>query len=251
MIERLEAETIDLDLVARKLAVAGEYHRLVDGIRRVRLIQSCLADLAQAADTLEALEWQINSPRGVGTERRAAIENALLSTAVILYCRAASTVGKKGERGSIDIRSRLTPPQLADHEHLTRLRNRAIAHVYTTEDLEGEPWHVEAAFLYQTGGGFKLGVLSNRLQIEPVTVATAARQIPVAHAILRTMFEQREGRLADLLNGSLADPTVLSALASSGFDLGERIGSAGAAVTALAAIDIGEARELTRRRPRR
>jgi hypothetical protein len=83
--------------IARDLDGDPNYRRLAASIRKAGLAQSCRGDISQSQTCCDALEVLLGNPRKVGTMSRAATENALLVTAVLLYAlglpqRAAAEV---------------------------------------------------------------------------------------------------------------------------------------------------------------
>lgn len=74
-----------------------------------------------------------------------------MRTAVTLYERATNAAGKRGERGSVKIADKLTTEQLADHSALVDLRQKTFAHVYVSEEIDGQVWHRDLLFAVESG----------------------------------------------------------------------------------------------------
>jgi hypothetical protein len=154
----------DARCMERLLSTDGKHTRLASVIRKASLAQSCAGDLAQALTCCEALQALLASPRKNGTLERGAVESSLLMNGILLYARATSTNSGKGERGSIHITAHLTPDQLSDHNILIKIRNRALAHVYSQGELDGVDWHTEKFFFVETDSGWKPAGVSKRVQ---------------------------------------------------------------------------------------
>jgi hypothetical protein len=190
----------DLRAIASDIEGKPEYRRLQSLISKAATTQSCVSDLMQASTCCDALDEVLPSPRKVGTLNRAATEAALLQTAVLLYERATAAAGKRGERGSISIAQELTSEQLADHKAIVQLRQRAVAHVYVGEDIEGTVWHRNILFAVEFNGTWQTAVAANRVQFDRVTFGRLKRQIPVATKLMTARFHQHLARLTNLLN---------------------------------------------------
>ena len=190
----------DLRGLASNLDGQPAYRRLRSVIERAARTQSCVSDLTQAHLCCDALDELLPSPRKVGTLTRSATEAALLQTAVVLYERGTAAAPKQGERGSISIVEQLTPKQRLDHDALVLLRQRAIAHVYVGEAIEGEIWHRDLLFAVEMEGAWKAAAASNRVQFNRATFDRLKRQLPVAVALLTTRFHEHLNRLTAMLN---------------------------------------------------
>ncbi|MGI8611532.1 MAG: hypothetical protein ACR2KH_04575 [Sphingomicrobium sp.] len=142
----------------------------------------------------------MSSVRRKGTLTRSATEASLLQTAVLLYERATSAAGKRGERGSISIVGHLSDQELIDHHSLVNLRQRALAHVYVDEAIEGKVWHRDLLFAVEIGQAWKPAAASHRVQFDGTILEQLKRQIPVATAILTRRFHEHINKLTHLLN---------------------------------------------------
>jgi hypothetical protein len=190
----------DLRTLAAELQGRGEFRRLRSAIERVVRVQSCVSDLAQATTCCDALDDLLASARRKGTLTRSATEASLLQTAVSLYERATSAAGKRGERGSVSIANHLSGEQLEDHRALVHLRQRALAHVYAGEAIEGQVWHRDVLFAIKTEQAWKPAAASNRIQFDGTTFARLKRQVPLAATILTRRFHEHLNQLTTLLN---------------------------------------------------
>jgi hypothetical protein len=228
---------VDLQMLTERLASSAATRPVLRKLRGASLAQSCTADLAQAQtclDLITSLPALIGSAAGA---ERVAIEGALTMSASELYNRATSGNSGRGERGSIAIHEKLTPGQLEDHEAISRVRNRAMAHVYADEPLADDiSWHSEFAFAVATKEGWRPGIASNRVQVSPVTVARLRRQVPVARELMMEIFRSRMSVLTDFLNSIDMDPGLWSECI---FDAERRFGSAVAVAGILGAMDQG------------
>jgi hypothetical protein len=197
----------DLRGMARDLGDDPVYRRLATTIGKAARAQSCASDLAQARTAYESLDALLASPRKKGSIERSATENALLMTAVLLYARATSTSGGKGERGSIDISSKLNDGQLLDHKALVDVRNRALAHVYSREPVADDLWHADQLFLVETEQGWKPAAATKRYQFHRPTLDRLHRQVPVASELVTETFHKHTNRITELLS---SNPVELS-----------------------------------------
>jgi hypothetical protein len=230
--------------MAAELEADPQYAKLGYAVRSALVAQSCVADIRQAVDCCAALRSVLGSPRKIGTIERLTIESSLLANAVMLYARATATAAKDGERGAIKITPKMTTEQRADHDILVTIRNRALAHVYTAEPIDGELWHQAVLFAVETEGtGWRPAAGSRRVQNNLSTLERLERQLPVAHAMLTAKSRKRIDAITGMLND---DPLPLATFERFQFDPVERFGSAEAVQTILRGQAVGEASALTR-----
>ena len=168
-----------------------------------------------------------------------------MTMAVMLYARATSTSGQKGERGSIQITSRLSDEQLIDHRALIATRNRALAHVYANEDVGGRRWHNAAVLLLWEEAGWRPGAASNRIQLDRQLLARLTRQLPIATAIVAASADKRFGQLAAGVSAAMADETLLAILDRCRLNLVAFFGTVEAARAAVASATAEPRRGLT------
>lgn len=232
----------DVRRIARDLGDDPAYKRLSTVIRKALVAQSCVSDLAQSRTTYEALDVLLPSPRKQGTMERSATENALLMTAVLLYARATSTSGSRGERGPIDVSSKLDDAQLSDHKALLEVRNRALAHVYSREAVADDVWHDDHLFLVETDRGWKPGAVTKTFQFHRATLDRLHRQVPVAHKLVTEIYHKHTNRLTDLLS---SNPVEMALFEKNLFDPVSFFGSVQGVLNALAGMPRGSAMGLT------
>lgn len=173
---------------------------------------------------------------------RAATENALLMTAVLLYARATSTSGGRGERGPIDISSKLDATQRAAHEALLEVRNRALAHVYARAPVADDIWHDDLLFLVETDRGWRPGAATNRIQFHKPTLDRLRRQLPVAERLITEIFHKRIDQVSEMMT---AHPVERKIFERNLFDPVPFFGSERAVMDALAGMPFGSAMGLT------
>lgn len=212
----------DLRAIASEIGGQPEYSRVRTAIEQAARAQSCVSDLSEAETCIEALDEMLASIRRRGTTTRLATEAALLRTAVTLYERATAAGGKKGERGSIQIRDHLTAEQAEDHDELVNLRHRTLAHVYTGERSGGDVWHHEELFLIERGGPWKAAFASRRIQFHGQTFRRLKRQVPVALELVQRRFHDRLAKMSAILTD---EPLPLAVFERHLFDPVERFGS--------------------------
>ena len=212
----------DLLAMVEEIADRSEYARLRTVVREAATAQSCVSDLAEAETCIIALSELRGSVRGSGKMTKTATEAALLRTAATLYERATAAGAKRGERGSIQIRDRLTDCQREDHDAIVRLRQRSLAHVYVGEELDGDIWHQDHLFLIEQGGPWIAAHASKRIQWHPSTFKRLQRQIPVALALVQERFHTKLGKMHRILE---THPLPLALFEKHIFDPVERFGS--------------------------
>ncbi len=232
----------DLNGLATELESDPNYKGVVAIIRKAAVAQACVGDLSQAQSCCEALDDLLASPRKQGTMTRSTTEAALLQSAVILYARATATAGKMGERGSVQVTKKLTPEQLADHQFLVRVRNRAIAHVYGDEPIEGEIWHRHEMFLVEVDRVWQPAGATKRFQFHKKTFDRLKRQIPVAHGLVTNAFHRHLNKLVAAMN---ANPIPLEAFERHLFNPVERFDGVQGAKSVLAGKATGHISFLT------
>ena len=233
---------IDLVAVATSLRSVGKFPRLAASIRRASLVQSCLADVKQAIDAIEALDALLASRRGEGTDRRIATEASLLTAALLLYARATSTGGGSDERGAFDILPRLNESEITDHRQLLDLRNRAVAHVLPNGAIASLVWHNETVMLVDTGNGWVAGAATKRVQTDKTTTNCLRRQLKRAETILKAAARERFNALTKEVGEAFSHPEVVDIMGASFFDLETFLGSREAVAQAIGGIKKGEAR---------
>lgn len=226
----------DLRALAAELREQEEYRRLWTSIERAARTQSCVSDLAQAQSCCDALDDLLPSARRKGTLTRSATEASLLQTAVLLYERATAAAGKRQERGSVSIVEHLSVEQLADHAALVGLRQRAIAHVYVGEAIDGQVWHRDLLFAIENEGAWKPAAASHRVQFDGPTFARLKRQVPVARAFLTERFHEHLNKLTAILNNN---PVPVALFEKHRFDPAKMFGSAESARAVLVGQQVG------------
>lgn len=189
----------NLGAIAMEIRDKPDYRKIGRTIDRVIRSQSCVADLMEASTCIEVLTGIRGSPEGAGSTERLAVEASLMRTAVTLYERATAAGAKRKERGSIQIRDRLSAAEHEDHDALVSLRHRTFAHVYTGEEVDEEVWHSELVFAMEVGPTWAPGCGTKRVQFAPKTFARLVRQLPVAREKVRERYLENIGTLAEIL----------------------------------------------------
>ncbi len=205
----------DVRGIANDLGDDPAYRKVATTIRKMAVAQSCASDLAQAQTCCETLDTLLASPRKKGTLERSATEHALLMNAVLLYARATSTSGGRGERGSVGVSSKLTEGQRLDHEAIVAVRNRALAHVYSHEIVGDDLWHDDRLFLVETQDGWKAAAATRRVQFSRLTLDRLLRQVSVARSIVTEAFHKHTNALTELLT---SNPVELALFEKNLFD---------------------------------
>ncbi len=223
----------DLGALAEDLAARGEKPRLVHIIRQAVNAYSCLVDLRLAADFTSALVDIRTGFRGAGTDRRAIIETALLTSAVSAYARATITQSQHGDRGGFDIRDQLDAEQLSDHQLLVDVRNQVLAHVYPGREVSGSIWHeVALAAVENADGGWFPALISNRLNRDDAAMSRLQRMLPIATGIIQAAAQKRVTKAMEMLRHETSPKELGRYFLDYPFDPIRFTGSLEAAVTA-------------------
>ena len=193
---------VNLSSLAEQLEKTGKDRQLRMALKQAWRAQSCLGDLTQAKDSCSVLRNIIGRPRKSDTPELLTTERALLTMAVILYARATSTSGQKGERGSIQLdRSKLTKEQWADHQSLLDVRNQALAHVYSSQEVGSYLWHRELLFAVELKAGrWKTASATNQVSFHAATLERLERMLPIAHELIMERFQKRMLAISARLN---------------------------------------------------
>jgi hypothetical protein len=118
--------TFNLTALSERLFTEQRLLPLAGCIRRARDLRSLTVDLEIARESLDALDVVWGTPTANNDFTAGTIESALLNNALVLYVRATKTTSD--ERGTFDLRSRVSEDEKAVHEELVDLRDKAIAH---------------------------------------------------------------------------------------------------------------------------
>ncbi|MBN8848768.1 MAG: hypothetical protein J0I73_11820 [Sphingomonas sp.] len=198
---------LDLLRLASDLRARGTHGSFTGPLRKAATAQSCLADLRQAGHCCEV--FRSTEHPGREDEYSAAhrtVQQSLLMMAVSLYSRATHSTGQYGERGAIQVSSRLPPQLLADHAAVVALRNKAMAHVYFAEDHEDGVWHDQFLFAIQDlEKGWLPGSATRTTQTRPKTLLRLERLIPEAGGILSRQFQKHLQTAMNAFNAASVD----------------------------------------------
>lgn len=191
----------DLGALADELAKRGDV-KLRALMTQAWRVQSCLGDIRQAIDCMDALTALVDRPKSEDTAARLATERALMTTIIMLYARATSTSTGKGERGSIQLdKDRLSASEWADHTAIVDVRNQAMAHVYTSRSLNDHDWHREKFFAVHIGDGvWKPASATNQTGYHQATADRLSRMLPVAQRELKAKFDKRMAAVSKMIN---------------------------------------------------
>jgi hypothetical protein len=192
----------NLSALIGKLEKLGKYGELRNVLVTAWRAQSCLADLRQSQDCYDVLEGILKRPRSDDNPELLTTERALLMTAIMLYARATSTSGQRGERGSIQLeRGKLTSEQWKNHQALVEVRNQALAHVYPSQQVGGFQWHREIVFAIERPSGmWEAASASNQVSYHKETVERLGRMLPVAKLIVKEKFQKRLAGVTSKIN---------------------------------------------------
>ena len=200
----------NLAAVADELASRGNV-KLRAIVTQAWRAQSCLGDLRQASDCADVLHDMLKRPTEQDTPVLLTVERSLLTNAIMLYARATSTNGDKGERGSIQLsEKKLTPEEWEDHNAILDVRNQAMAHVYGSRKLSDHDWHRSIFFAVDAGGGrWKPASASNQTSFHADTFARLERMLPVALREVKTKFHERMEAVAKVVNADVKGAALL------------------------------------------
>jgi hypothetical protein len=194
----------NLTLLAAELEKRSKNKQLRMSLKQAWRAQSCLGDLCQALDSCRILRDIVGRPGDQDTPELLTTQRALLSLAINLYARATSTNGQKGERGSIQLdRSKLSVAEWQDHQTLLNVRNQALAHVYSSQQLGNYQWHREMFFAVQlSNGSWKAASATNQIGFHMDTFERLERMIPVANKFVMEKFQKRMATVSAQINNN-------------------------------------------------
>lgn len=194
----------NLMAVAEELAGRGDV-RLRAIVTQAWRAQSCLGDLRQASDCADVLRDMLKRPFEQDTPAPLTIERSLLANAIMLYARATSTNGHKGERGSVQLsEKKLTSGEWEDHNAILDVRNQAMAHVYGSRKLSKHVWHRSVFFAVEAGDGrWRPASASNQTSFHADTFTKLDRMLPVAIREVKTKFHERMEAVANVVNADV------------------------------------------------
>lgn len=191
---------VDIQSLGEALEKEVGKTKLTKAIRLALLYQSCHADLRIAADGLRALLQLIPSPRKIGTPERMATETALLMQSVILFVRATTGKGGMGQRGSINIVSKLDSGLQSAHKLILNVRNRALAHVYHGEKFGERIWSEQAILLMEKGDSFHPMATTRTAQVDQEVINSLGRLLPAATEIVSNGSRDYLNKVVESLN---------------------------------------------------
>lgn len=200
----------NLSAVADELAGRGDV-RLRAIVTQAWRAQSCLGDLRQASDCADVLRDMLKRPYEHDTPALLTIERSLLANAIMLYARATSINGHKGERGSIQLsEKKLTLSEWADHNAILDVRNQAMAHVYGSRKLSDHGWHRSIFFAVDAGEGrWQPASASNQTSFHANTFAKLDRILPVAIREVKAKFHERMEAVTKVVNADVKAAALL------------------------------------------
>jgi hypothetical protein len=227
--------TFDLGALARYLVSERKHLKLAGAIEGVIACHSLQSDLVIASETLDELEAVIATRSGSDSATLRSVEQALLSSAIVLYARATKTTSR--QRKVFDPRSKFTAAQLIVHQELCDLRDDAIAHFGSGGSYLGE-WQAETAMLQCIDGKWKVGTTSRRQSVDRALLQRLRGQIAVALDILRELYRQRNDAVIDALHEAYEnDPSSAGLVASFPLNLGHFLKDPKVAAQAFAGFD--------------
>lgn len=145
------SEFIDLSIVAESLKSKEQRPDFVAKIKELEWVFSALGDLFYARDAVKKL-IEIQDDEALHRSFGA----ALTTHAVILYCRS---MGRKNRaRPHVDFLQEFSEAELALHDEIVSLRDKAIAHIDSPKGQFAEVWRKHAVSLsFGSGGDFFIG----------------------------------------------------------------------------------------------
>lgn len=188
--------TYNLTAMADRLFLEKRLMPLVGKIQRARDLHSIGSDLTMALESLDALIALLETPAAGNDFARTSTESALLNNAVMLYARATKTTSD--ERGGFDLRPKFNDEELAIHNELTGLRDKAIAHFGSGGSYLGE-WQAELVILQFQGDEVRPAVVTRRQIIDRKLVERARRQSQTAMLLTRALSLEKLNEVTDEL----------------------------------------------------
>lgn len=212
-----------------------KYNRLKRILRQAAVAQSCLSDLKQCLGFLVALEQWLAVPT-VDGDPVCLARTSLLMSAVLLYARATGTAGNDGQRGSISIHQKLTLKQREDHDALIKIRNRALAHVYSDEAIDDGVWSKVHMMAVETTQGWLPGGATRTIQLSSPVIRRLNRALPIAIDLIEANAQDKMLKTAQEMNAS---PVPLAMFEEHRLDPVSVFGTLEAAQNALGDVTIG------------
>jgi hypothetical protein len=141
------------DLTSAALALAGNSKgkRFIKAVRKFQSAISVSTDLAEVRKSVEELQTMRDD-----LADKSHIARALLTHAVVVYCRASHT--KAVERYDVGVVGAYSPEQKKYHQIIIDLRNKVLAHFGP-----GEGWHDERVLYLEQEHGDAITAVHHRV----------------------------------------------------------------------------------------
>lgn len=222
--------------MAEELARNSKHQKLRAKIHQAWTAQSCIGDLTRVEDICGVINRTLGKEIEHETHDDLIVQGALLGMGINLYARATSTSGQKGERGSIQLdQGKFTVEEWAHHLGLIDVRNRALAHVYSSQDFAEHSWHKDIVFAVEEASGrWKAAASSRQSSFQRETYDRLCRMTPLAKAFVIERFQRRIAAVSGALNEEKIPAAVFR---KHGFDPIEIFGSAQAVAAVLDGVD--------------
>lgn len=199
----------DLGALSRKLPNQSRFKKLKGLVHKSIITQSCHSDMELAWECFEQLKKICLDVQEEGSDEISMVQYSLLSTAIGLYNRATISSANKGARGAIDIRKKLNPDQLRDHDFVSEIRNKGLAHFYNGHKFQGRVWNNDEVFLVDIRRGWRILGISLRAKIDEEMLEFIERTFSAARQILSDRSNERSDELIGYLMENPLDDNLL------------------------------------------
>lgn len=163
--------------------------------KRASRVQSCVVDLSIARDCAEEAKKLRDPKIDFKFGPRQIYLHSLTNNAIILYARATSTAAKRGERGSINIRNKLSEDYLQIHDSIVDLRNRMTAHAHDNESVVDHVWHRQFLLLATNGQSNKTVTARTTTADHEATIGMLNQICPVSQRIMEDKLQQELAKI--------------------------------------------------------
>jgi hypothetical protein len=187
-----------LEDIAERLPDKRQGMILRDLSRRIVINHSCLTDMKFCAQLLNLLERGFVAEQ-IDDQTNLLIQHSLLCNAAVLYSRATNGGSMYGGRGSIDVTPKLSSDERASHRFIIDFRNKVIAHVHISHDMEGYAWNPSYAVAVDETDGFRLGAVSRPLSMRESIWNHLKKMAPVALESVKANYHRYLDRASVVL----------------------------------------------------
>ncbi|MGR9345831.1 hypothetical protein ACU8NW_14605 [Rhizobium leguminosarum] len=201
----------DLTQVKNSLKGHGDLVDYCGAIHRLGVALSTLTELQDATLALDAIAEIHTDPEALQV-----VSAALMSHAIMSYCRATHSSGKG--RKKVGATKKYTSDQHKKHMAIADLRDQVIAHAGVPTKGHGLKWLDERVVVKVVEDAEVYSFSRNRANYLAATIADLRELLAVATATVEKVTEERSEFLNALNLKHISDERVIAALSDSPFD---------------------------------